>query len=84
MDSEIVELFNGMGLGTGLLLFIFIGSTVFLIIDKIRKMKELHKDQVLEENKKEEKINDLTDKVNKLCESVESLTITDLLCSLYN
>ena len=74
MDSEVVELFNGIGLGTGLLLIIFIGSTVFLIIDKVRKMKAYHKDQILEENKKEEKINDLTDKVNKLCESVESLT----------
>lgn len=74
MNSEIVELFNGMGLGTGLLLIIFIGSTVFLIIDKVRKMKAFHKDQILEENKKEEKIINLTEKVNKLCESVESLT----------
>ena len=74
MDDQIVELFNGMGLGTGLLLIIFIGSTVFLIIDRVRKMKAYHKDQVLEENTKEEKINDLTEKVNKLCQNVETLT----------
>ena len=55
MDEQIIEIFNGVGLGTGLLLFIFIGSTVFLIIDKVRKMKAYHKDQVLEENKKEKK-----------------------------
>lgn len=74
MDEQIVHLLDSMGLGTGLLLLIFIGSTIFLIIDKVRKMKAFHKDQILEENKKEEKMNDLSEKVNKLCESVESLT----------
>jgi FtsZ-binding cell division protein ZapB len=74
MDSSVVELFNGIGAGTFILLCITLCTFLSVVLSKGISIAEKHRNKVKDETMEEVSMDNLKESVETLIASVDTLT----------